>query len=371
LVFSVVLHEEVLVKLKPIKVLVVEDSNVVRTLLVHLLNSDERIQVVGTAKTGREALHLLDQTPTDLILMDIEMPEMDGFEATRRIMETKPLPIVICCGSGNPHESISTFRLMEAGAVACVEKPRGTGHKDFAAMAAHLLQTVKLMSEVKVVRRWPHLRRDPAAELDAAPPIRRASQSRIEYIGIGASTGGPPVLQTILAALPADFSVPILIVQHISPGFLGGLVEWLNQTTACKIHIAAHGTQPRPGHVYFAPDDFHMALRPGGTLALTREEPDSRLRPSVAHLFHSLAGVCGASAVGVLLTGMGKDGAAELKEMHDKGAVTIVQDRESSIVHGMPGEAIALGAASHVLPPDRIAPALAMLVHPRTPGAMP
>ena len=304
--------------------------------------------------------------------MDMEMPEMDGCEATRRIMETRPVPIIICCGSRNPQESISTFRLMEAGRWSPASKnPAGRDHKDFDAMAAQLLQTVKLMSEVKVVRRWPRLRREAVATESPPAPVKRSSAAKIDFIGIGASTGGPPVLQTILGALPKDLPVPVLIVQHIANGFLGGLVEWLNQTTGCKVHIAAYGTQPLPGHAYIAPDDFHMAIRSDGTLILTREEFENKLRPSVAHLFQSLAQVCGSAAVGVLLTGMGKDGAAELKRMKDRGAVTIAQDRETSIVHGMPGEAIALGAATHILPADRIAAALTMLVNAQVSGGPP
>ena len=143
---------------KKINVLIVEDSSVVLMLLVHILNSDPQIQVIGTAPNGREALHFLASKSPDVILMDVEMPEMDGFETTRRIMETQPVPIIICSGSSDPRETITTFRLMEAGAVACVEKPRGKEHSDYEAMAAHLLQTIKLMSEVRVVRRWPRSR---------------------------------------------------------------------------------------------------------------------------------------------------------------------------------------------------------------------
>lgn len=158
--------------------------------------------------------------------------------------------------------------------------------------------------------------------------------------------------------------MPILIVQHIATGFLPGLVEWLNQTTGLSIQVAAYGGQPLPGHVYLAPDDYHMTMRPNGRIALTKEEgSNGGLRPSVAELFRSLAEVSGPRAAGVLLTGMGKDGALELKQMRDRGALTIVQDRATSVVHGMPGEAITLGAAVHVLPADRIAPALMAAVN--------
>jgi two-component system chemotaxis response regulator CheB len=346
-----------------IKVLVVEDSSVVQAQLVHILNSDPQVTVSGTARNGIEALEQLNRHSPDVVLMDIEMPEMDGFEATRRIMETRPVPIVICCGSTNPRETITTFRVMEAGAVACIEKPVGSGSDRFAAMAAELLQTVKLMAEVKVVRRWPRLRRDTAGSEPAPPIPPRQRLRRIEVIGIGASTGGPPVLQSIITGLPKDFAVPVLVVQHIAAGFLPALVEWLNQTTGFKVRVAEFGMEPLPGHVYFAPDDYHMSFAAGGHLRLTREPRENGLRPSVAHLFRSLAESCGAGAVGVLLTGMGKDGAEELKLMKDSGATTIVQDRETSVIHGMPGEAIALGAAMHVLPTERIAPMLVTLVN--------
>jgi two-component system chemotaxis response regulator CheB len=249
---------------------------------------------------------------------------------------------------------------MEAGAVACVEKPVGPPHHDFQAQALQLRQTIKLMSEVKVIRRWP--RREATAPKTPPTPLRKGAV-RPEIIGMGASTGGPPVLQTILTALPKNFPLPILVVQHIAPGFLTGLAEWLNQTTGFKVHVAAYGTQAVAGHVYLAPDDFHLAVRPGGVLTLNKEMHENGLRPSVNQLFQSLAEVYGSRAVGILLTGMGKDGAAALKNMKDRGAITLVQDRESSVVHGMPGEAIALGAATYVLPADRIAPALATLVH--------
>jgi two-component system, chemotaxis family, protein-glutamate methylesterase/glutaminase len=343
-----------------VQVLIVDDSTAVRMLLAHILESDPRISVIGKAANGREALEFVTRRRPDVILMDVLMPEMDGFEATRLIMETRPVPIVICSAGSNTREAATLFRLMEAGAVACVETPVGSDHRDFEERVANLLQTVKLMSEVKVVRRWAHAKRTDVA-LAASKPSRRSGPA-VRLVGIGASTGGPPVLQTILAGLPKDFPAPVLIVQHIAAGFLSGLVEWLNQTTGLQIHIAAYGIQPLPGHVYLAPDEFHMGVADGGRLILSKEEPTHGLRPSVSYLFRSLADVCGANAVGVLLTGMGRDGADELKMMKDRGAVTIVQDRETSVVHGMPGAAIALDAATTVLPADKIASVLVEMV---------
>jgi two-component system, chemotaxis family, protein-glutamate methylesterase/glutaminase len=347
---------------REINVLVVDDSAVVRMHLVQLLESDPQIRVMAAVNNGQTALEFIKAQIPDVVVMDIHMPVMDGFEATRRIMETQPVPIIICTATTNTKEVAMTFRVMEAGAVACVEKPMGREHPDFETIAANLLQTVKLMSEVKVVRRWARVRT--TATPAPALPVGEGRQTpgEISVVGIGTSTGGPPVLQTILGGLPKNFSVPILIVQHIAQGFLPGLAEWLNQTTGFQVQIAAYGVCPLPGHVYLAPDNLHMGIGPGGRILLTEEELENGLRPAVSYLFRSLAEVCGPRSVGVLLTGMGSDGAAELKLMRDKGAVTIAQDRESSIVHGMPGEAIALGGATHVLPPDKIAELLLTLV---------
>jgi two-component system, chemotaxis family, protein-glutamate methylesterase/glutaminase len=352
-----------------IKVLVVEDSPVVQELLVHILDSDPRIEVAGRANTGKKALDFVARQKVDVITMDIHMPEMDGLEATRRIMETQPVPIIVVSASWNPQEVETTFRAMEAGAVAMVEKPRGIGHPDYATMANKLCQTVKAMSEVKVVRRWGRLRpiETPAAEKAAPlPPLVAAvavpRPADIRLIAIGTSTGGPQVLQTILTALPKDIPAPVLIVQHIAAGFLQGLADWLHQTTGFPLRIATQGEPLLPGHAYLAPDSFHMGVARGDRIALSGDEPEGGLRPAVSYLFRSVAAVYGSGAVGVLLTGMGRDGAAELKLMKDKGAVTIAQNKETSIVHGMPGEAINLGAASYVLPPDRIVAMLTSLV---------
>jgi two-component system chemotaxis response regulator CheB len=277
------------------------------------------------------------------------MPRLDGFEATRRIMESHPVPIVICTAAADPLELAIVFRSMEAGAVACVNKPVASATEPH---ARNLVETLRLMSEVKVVRRWPRLR------VVSPPPISHKAPGCRRIVGMGASTGGPPVLQTILSGLPRDFAAPLLIVQHIAPGFLSGMVEWLNQTTGLHVHIAAHRAEPLPGHAYIAPDDFHLGVNEDGLMTLARQPPENGLRPAVSYLFRSLANTCGARAIGVLLTGMGKDGAAELKQMQDRGSFTIAQDRDTSIVHGMPGEAIALGAATHILPAERIAGAL-------------
>jgi two-component system, chemotaxis family, protein-glutamate methylesterase/glutaminase len=344
-----------------IKVLVVEDSAVVQLLLVQLLKRDPQFDVIGTANNGEEALTFVAHIKPDVILMDVHMPQMDGIEATRRIMETEPVPIVVASASLRSDEVSLTFRALEAGALAFVDKSARAGSPEFDESVKRLKQTLKLMSEVKVVRR-----RRPAnlANVAAAKPTAIPLKGRgpaAKLVAIGVSTGGPPVLQRILSGLPKNFPLPLLIVQHITPGFLSGLTDWLCETTGLPSHVARHETVPKPGNAYFAPDDFHMGLDHAGRIVLSKAAPEHGLRPAVAYLFRSVTDVLGSQSVGVLLTGMGKDGAEELKQMKQSGAVTMAQDQESSIVHGMPGAAIALGAATYVLSPEGIAAALASL----------
>ena len=347
-----------------INVLVVEDSPVVREFLIHVLGSDPGIRVVGTAYDGEEALDAVRRYRPDVITMDIHMPKMDGLEATRRIMETDPTPIVIVSGSTDPHETAMMFRAMEAGALAVLMRPNGIGHPDHEITARALVQTVKLMSEVKVVRRWPRVRRDALAPRPVEMGLARAP-AQVRIVAIGASTGGPPALHTILAGLPKTFPAPILIVQHMAAGFIQGFAEWLAQSASLPVHVAAHGELILPGHVYVAPDEYQMKAERSGNIVLTRDAPENGLRPSVSYLFRSIADNYGCAAVAGLLTGMGRDGAEELRLLKEKGAVTFAQDKDSSVVHGMPGEAIKLDAATFVLPPDKIAAVLVNLANHR------
>jgi len=197
------------------------------------------------------------------------------------------------------------------------------------------------------------------AALSPEIPLRTV-QPRI--VAIGASTGGPPVLETILSRLPNDFSVPVLIVQHIAAGFTQGFVEWLAQSSSLPVQVPRPGETVFSGRVYVAPDGFQMAIGADGRVSLNTDLPENGLRPSVSYLFRSVAKTYGKSAIGVLLTGMGKDGASEMKTMKEQGAVTIAQDQESSVVHGMPGEAIRLGGATYILSPEKIGAALTSLV---------
>lgn len=333
--------------MNPIKVLVVDDSKISRELLARILGEDTKIQVIGTAGNKEDAINIVQRRKPDVIAMDVNMSGMRGCETTRQIMEICPTPIIIVAGTQDVEKGMCA---MEAGALAIVEKPGGADQPDHKKRAAELVQTVKLMSEVKVIRRRP------MREVEA--PMKHGQIPEIKLVAIGASTGGPPVIQTILSRLPKDFNVPILIVQHMAAGFIEGFVEWLGQASALPVHVAKNGSYILPGNVYVAPDRVQMKVDISGRISLTKDIPENGLLPSVSYLFRSVAQRYGNNAVGVLLTGMGKDGAAELKLMKEAGAITIAQDNESSAVHGMPGVAIDLDATVYVLPPEAIADAL-------------
>jgi len=335
-----------------IKVLIVDDSASTRLFLEQVFSADPAIRVVGTARNGEEALAAVARLAPDVITMDVYMPLMNGLEATRRIMETRPTPIIILSGNLDQQEIMTSFQAMEAGALIALPKPCGAGHPDHEQEVGSLVQKVKLMAEVKVVKRWP--RRRQGVTSPKLPEVPGTGAAQPQVVAIGASTGGPVVIQTILAGLSGDFPVPVLIVQHMAAGFIQGFVNWLALTSRLPVHLASQGETILPGHAYVAPDGCHMLVEAGGRIKLGGEPPDNGLRPSVASLFRSVADVYGKTAAGVLLTGMGSDGVDELRLLKEKGAVTIAQDKASSVIYGMPGEAARTGAATYELSPDKI-----------------
>jgi two-component system chemotaxis response regulator CheB len=347
-----------------IKVLIVDDSVVVRANLAHILTSDPGIQVIGSVSGGQAALDFVALQKPDVITMDIHMPDMDGYDAARRIMESIPVPIIVVSATWDPTQQEKSFKALEAGAVACMAKPHGIGHPDYAGTAAELIATVKQMSEVKVIRRWP---KRPVAAVPAAR-VSLAAKQEIRIVALGASTGGPPAIQEFLAQLPKDFPAPILVVQHIARGFTRGFVDWLNASSPLPVYLAAHHETLWNGRVYVAPDELQMGIEGANRIVLVNDPPEHHLRPSAAYLFRSVARIYRDAAVGILLTGMGTDGSAELKLIKDAGGITFAQDKASSIVYGMPGEAVRLGACDHILPPSAIGATLAGLVTSREPS---
>jgi two-component system chemotaxis response regulator CheB len=348
----------------PVRVLVVDDSPSCRALLVSLLDADPRLTVVGIAADGESAVAAAAHLRPDVITMDIHLPGLDGFGATRRIMETCPTRIVMVTASSRPGEIAASFEALASGALTVIGKPVGPGDSLFEAAREELCRTVALMAEVKVVRRWPaHAHKPAPTRVNAADAITHDGE--LKLVAVGASTGGPLALQILLSNLKPDFGAPLVIVQHISPGFADGLVEWLGRSTAMPVRLAAHGEATQPGVAYIAPEDSHTTVRADGKIALSNAPLENGFRPAVACLFSSVAVQFGRHAAGLLLTGMGADGARELKAMRDAGALTMVQDRASAAVHGMPGEALRLHAAVHVMPPEAMARVLNRLIPER------
>jgi two-component system chemotaxis response regulator CheB len=299
--------------------------------------------------------------------MDFRMPGMDGVVAARRIMQELPTPIVMVTASVSAEDRRIAVEAFQAGILAIVTKPTmepGRSDAYQSRAAEDLIRTIKSMAQLKVFRRLAPERHEsvatPAPER-SAPVLKRPGP---ELVAIGASTGGPQVLHQILMRLPADFPAPILIVQHIADGFVASMVDWLRPDCQVPVKLATSGQSLTGAGVYVAPTGRHLVVR-GRSLALTDDPPISGHRPSATALLRSVAREYGSRAVGVLLTGMGDDGAAGLHDMKQAGAVTIAQDEASSVVFGMPAVAIKLGAADRVLPPTRIADVLLELAGSR------
>lgn len=350
-----------------LRVLVVDDSDLQRTLLANLLTTDPGIEVVGQAKDGLEAIRLAASLHPDVITIDLRMPGMDGLAATRRIMQETPTPVVLVSAGISPEDRQLIGEALAAGVLAVVAKPV-SGPRG-AQATAELITTVKRMAEVRVIRRRslergntgqlsPPPARATTGQLGSLPetPVAASSGSRPAIVAIGSSTGGPQALQTILTRLPATFQPPIVIVQHIAAGFATSIVDWLGPQCALPFRIATTGMRLDQPGIYLAPTGQHLVVQ-GHGLILNDAPPVRGHRPSATNLFRSVAANYGSRAIGVLLTGMGDDGAAGLAEMKRLGATTIAQDEASSVVFGMPGAAIALGVVDHIVTPAQI-PAL-------------
>lgn len=342
-----------------IRVLVVEDSATVREHLCEVLKAAEGIEVVGAAGDGKRAIELCEGLRPDVMTLDMMLPVMSGLAATEYVMAHCPTPILIVSASTNRGELFKTYEALAAGALDVLEKPRGDGSDDD--WDRKLVGTVRLLSRIKVIThpRGRLMPREPAA---AAPgPAARAGT---RAVAIGASTGGPAAIVDVLRALPAPFPAPIFFVMHIGEPFGTAFAEWLDGQTGHRVRYPVHAeVVPAQGVVFMAPPNRHMIVREG-KLLLSDDPERHSCRPSVDVLFESLARSHGADVVAALLTGMGRDGAAGLLAVRRAGGLTIAQDEASSVVYGMPREAVLLGAVERVLGLAEIGPALAAAATP-------
>ncbi len=333
-----------------IKVLIVEDSIVAKELLSYILNSDSDIEVIGYASNGQRALSFLENNKPDLITMDINMPGMNGYQTTKEILKKYPIPILVISAILDPNDMKSTFNAMQAGALAVVEKPHGIGHSKFNDNSKYIIKQVKMLSEIKVVRR----------KYTQTQVLRRVnkkinSSNNIQIVAIGISTGGPKVIQEIVLNIKSSFSKPILITQHISEGFAESYVSWLKEVSNLPVKLAENGETLLDGHIYVAPSTLSLTVSANKRVCLKAPKQNSNKPiPSVSEMFLSVDKIYRQNALGILLTGMGRDGAKELKIMRDNGATTIAQDEESSTIFGMPKVAIELGGAELVMNPTKI-----------------
>jgi two-component system, chemotaxis family, protein-glutamate methylesterase/glutaminase len=340
-----------------IRVVIADDSLVAREMLSTILSSDPDIEVVGLANNGADAVDLVERLRPDLVTMDIHMPSMNGLEATEKIMAFSPTPILVVSSSVHGEGMGLAFDALTLGALEVIKKPEPRDWADLERIGSEVLRKVKFLSRVKVIT---HIRGRHTRGEGLAPGAPKMPSGR-GLVAIGSSTGGPSALLTVFEQLPANFPVPILVAQHIADGFVPGLVSWLDASCSVKITGAEEGITPEPGTVYISPTGVNIALD-GKRIALKKPTAGQLYIPSADTLFESVARSYGKRAVGVILTGMGADGASGLKMLHGRGAATIAQDEETCTVFGMPRAAIEMGAADQVLPIQAIGAAIAALI---------
>jgi two-component system, chemotaxis family, protein-glutamate methylesterase/glutaminase len=341
-------------ELKKIRVLVVDDSPLIYKILATMLEDIPDIEVVGQAMNGQDALRLTRRLKPGVILMDIQMPKMDGLTATRKIMSLQPTPIIVLSNILQSEDTNLAFNVIQAGALTVIEKPRGLALKDFEAVRSQLISTIRSMSKVPVVRRYdPQLHKEGVGPMTA---MLNAYFSRpIKVIAIASSTGGPPVLSELFSQLPQDFSIPIIVVQHILPPFAQAMADWLNSKSALQIQVACDNMPLVRGSVYISPGDAHLTVSSLGTIKLERSGSYQGHLPSATRMFESVAQAYNSNSVGIILTGMGHDGSLGLELLSKAGAHVIAQNEETSLVFSMPYEAIKRGIVDEIIPPDEIA----------------
>lgn len=348
-----------------LRILVADDSSLARDVLVEVINDEEGMMVAGVATTGRETVRKVAELKPHLVTMDLLMPDMDGVEATRQIMAQTPVPIVLVSSAVGPVLGTTHFDALSVGAVDVIEKPDLARLRSDDAFRRRFLERLRGMSQVvTVTRRGGRAASSRPPTRERTTPLTFSSSperlpSSVRLIVVGASTGGPPAVAETLSKLDPGTAPPVIVVQHMAAGFIAGFAEWLDRHTAAQVRLATNGERLLAGRVYVAPDEHHVEVTAFGRLLVCKAPPVRFHRPSVDVLFEATATCYGKDALGVLLTGMGDDGARGLESMRRKGAFTIAQDEQSSIVYGMPGSAARRGAVAWTANCASIANALA------------
>jgi two-component system chemotaxis response regulator CheB len=346
-------------EVKPmIRVLVVDDSPLMCKILTNIMNCDPQILVAAVANNGKEAVELVPRLKPDIITMDIDMPVMDGFEATKQIMSDHPTPILIVSSTVFKTGMEKVFKAISHGALDVIDKSELELVGDKKSGEA-LIAKIKFLNGVRVIH--PPLTRLAVERsvADLKAPRKKASD---KIVAIVASTGGPQALLEILKTLPEDFPCGIVIVQHITNGFLAGLVGWLAKECKIKVKIGEDSEEIKPGVAYIAPDNFQMRVEEGGKIRLSHEPAFGGHRPSGDVLLESVARAYGKGGVAAILTGMGRDGAMGMKAVKQLHGKTIAQDEKSCVVFGMPHAAIEMNVIDKVLPLERIAEEIVLMV---------
>jgi two-component system chemotaxis response regulator CheB len=341
-----------------IRILAVDDSAANRSIIAGILSSSGDIEVIGEASDGIEAVESVKRLRPDLVTLDIDMPRMNGLEATRRIMADSPVPIVIVSGSESAKDVDMAIEALAAGAVTVVSKPVGPLDPRFSAQAREMVQIVRSVTKIATT----------AAPEFNGRALSPAAESRVHaaagpkrIVALVASGGGVQALATILSRLPADFPAPVAVVQQLAEGFRAALVECLGRSCPLSVSLARDGQPLQPRQVVLAPDGYHLGVRPDGTMTLSDSAPIQGCRPSGTFLLRSVAESYGPGALAAILTGMGRDGAEGAAHVRHRGGTVIAQDRDSSAVFAMPAAVIAAESAHAVLPLEEIAGCLIRL----------
>ena len=336
----------------PVRLLVVDDSPSIRSVIRAMLEGDAGIRIVGEAGTGGEAVEMARTLRPGVILMDVQMPEMDGIEATGRIMASEAVPIIAFSAFTRGGEAKASIEMLAAGALDVMAKPDLAGAGAVSACSRVLRKKIRSASRVAVVR---HLSRAVTVSRGRGMLAGPSDGTRFEVLGVGASTGGPTALRDLFSGLPADFPIPILVVQHITMGFTAGFVEWLRQHTPLDVRVANEQDHAVPGSVLIAPEGRQLEALPGGEIRATSRKPRGVHLPSADTLLSSLASAYGGKCIGALLTGMGSDGVEGLLDIRHAGGFTLAQDEETCVVFGMPREAVRRGAVNRSMSPASMA----------------